>query len=380
MPKKIIKMVFLLSIILLTTGCWDAISVEDRDICTAVVVDKEDDGYAYYVEIASVTSKIENPQSEQGKQGQETIIVKGSGKDFLKARMDIDKELNKPVYLGAVQALIMTEKMADSGIEEYAYRIRQMQEYRKTMDVLITPDEPEEFLKIQPENAETVGFAIEYTLENLRLRGQTPHMSLADLLQKLVSSNSSYLMLTLSIQKEQITLTGYTVFDGGKRVGFIPYDQSRGIVYLANNSSTDPVFEYAVPLKNGEIALRTTLEKIKTTPTYDGNQVNFNIDLSYVGKVLYSSNKDPVTDEMIHEAEEKHKEQLMEDIVETIDISQKQYKLDYLSFSEPFRIKYPDVFESMDWKKEFKNAKFNINIDLKVREPEAIDYNPEGKG
>jgi hypothetical protein len=99
-----------------------------------------------------------------------TAIVQGAGENFAKARSEIDRELNKPVYLGAVQSLIMTEKMADNGIEEYAYRVRETAEYRKTMDMIITPDDPENILNFRPENSATVGFAIEDTLQNLLKR------------------------------------------------------------------------------------------------------------------------------------------------------------------------------------------------------------------
>jgi spore germination protein KC len=380
MPKKAVKTIALLAAALCLTGCFDALDIEDRDICTAVVVDKEEDGYSFTVEVAAISSKIQNPQSEKGAgQGQNTNIVKGMGKTFVEARHNLDRELNKPVYLGAVQAVVITENMSKSDIEEYTFRIRQMQEYRKTMDVLVTPDKPEEFLKIQPENAQTVGFAIEYTLDNLIELGTTFHMSLADLLQKLVSKNPSYLMSTVAVQNSQIALVGYAVFDGGKQVGYIPYEQARGIIYLADIEST-PKFDYLLPIKDVNISASAALVKREIKAYYDNGRILFALNLSFDTIILHPSSKIPVTKKMVEEAKEKQKELLMQDILMTLGFSRNYFGLDYLSFSEAFRIAYPDEFEGMDWKKEFKNAEFSVNIDLDVKEDVSVDYDPKNEG
>lgn len=226
MVKRALKIGLAAAMVLLTAGCWDALDVEDRDISTAVVVDYSNGEYFAYVEIAAVTSKIQSARSEQGGgQPPSTNVVKASGKTLAELRMSLDKLLNKPVFLGAVQALILTEGMADNGIEEYVYRVRQMIEYRKTMDVIVTPDNPADFLGIIPANEMTVGFAVEDTLESLLDQGATFHMSLADLLEKLASQNPCYLLATLSVVNDQISLIGYTVFSAGYREGFIPYEE-----------------------------------------------------------------------------------------------------------------------------------------------------------
>ncbi len=126
MAKRIPKILIVLIVVLFTTsGCWDSTNIEDRDICTSVIADKDGDTYTFYVEVPDISLKFQNSQSEQGA-NLKASIVKGSGKSYAEARTALDRALNKPVYLGAVQSLILTERLADSGIDEYALRLRQL--------------------------------------------------------------------------------------------------------------------------------------------------------------------------------------------------------------------------------------------------------------
>ncbi|MEN6471446.1 MAG: Ger(x)C family spore germination protein [Clostridiaceae bacterium] len=376
MKKIAVSLVLMLAAALLG-GCWDARNIEDMDICTAVVVDYKDDVYTFYVETINISSvkKVETGSEA----GQSTTVVRGAGESFAQARMCLDKALNKPIYLGAVQSLIMTEAMADHGIEEYTYRVRELSDYRKTMDMIITPDLPMNVLSIKPENSVTVGFAIEDTLQNLLDQGATFHMSLSDVLQKLSAKNKCYLLSTLGIKEEQIVLLGYTVFDGGRREGFIPYEQARGIVYMVlGGEKTKPTFLYVVKQEQADYTLKTSLTGSKVTVEWDGNKAFFTIDLKFSSKLLYQSVNVPYSSGVERQIKTKLSYLLKEEVNQAIRTSL-DYGCDYLYFSEPFRVKYPGVYEQADWAEIFADAAFTVNVDVAFKDNEAYDYSG-GKG
>ena len=386
MLQKAVKGIFIvIFIVLFTAGCWDSLDIEERDIITAVVLDKTPDGYAIVAEIPSFASK--NPQSRQDASGQQTgqtdsgqansTIVKASGQNLVEVRTNLDLQTNKPIYLGAVQSLIVTENMAKNGIREYAYRIRQDNEYRKTMDVIVTPDNPEDFLSIQPANTEGVGFAAQDLIQELYNQGMTFHMSLEDLLEKLSAKNDSYLMATLSTSSGQLKLIGYTVFDGEKSVGFIPYEASHGILYFESKGFVKPRIDYVVPLQDSKITVTAALGGKDIKVQFEEEKPVFFIDISFESTILYSSDNTPVTKQKEQEVKEKLKEMITRELNDALNTSQSTYGCDYLSFCEPFRICFPDKFENIDWKSEFKKAQFNLNVTVNLRENQPLDYNPE---
>ena len=374
--KRTIVSFYVVLTLLLMCGCWDAHSIEDMSICTAVVVDYEGGEYSFYVEIVNTTPSKNSGEESTG--GQKTTVVKGSGDSFAQARVELDKALNRPIYLGAVQSLIMTEEMADNGIEEYAYRVRELPDYRKTMDMIITPDSPMDILKIKPENVSTVGFAIEDTLQALQEQGATFHMSLTDVLQKLSSHNKAFLLATLGIKSGQIALLGYSVFDGGQRKGFIADEKSLGILYLIQiGEKATPTYLYVVKVDQVDYTLETLLKYEDITVTWDGVKASYVIDLDFSAEMLYQSSGAPISKQTKNSIQAELLNQLREDVTDAIRASL-DYGCDYLSFSEPFRIKYPDVYEQLDWAAAFKDSEFAFNIDVQVKDNDAYEYVQEG--
>ena len=371
MLKKTVSILMAL-VLTLMSGCWDARDIEDLDICTAVVVDWQDGEYAFYVEVVDIAT---NKKSDEGSgQGLKTTVVKGQGESFAEARHDLDKMLNKPVYLGAVQSLIMTDNLVDHGLEEYMYRVREIGEYRKTMDMIVTPDNPEHLLSIQPENSPTIGFSIEDTLQNLLEQGVTFHMSLADVLQKLCAHNKGYLLSTLGIKLEQISLLGYTIFNGGQRIGYIPYEDARGIVFvILGGEKRTPKFLYVVNVGENVYTLETSMKSNVIKAGWDGSRASFTVNTDFEAKLLYQSFASPVTPEVEKQIKTGLSDQLLADVTQAIQTSV-GYGCDYLYFSEPFRITYPSVYDQVDWDSTFTNADFAVNINVALKEHEAYDY------
>ena len=362
----------------LLSSCQDALDLENRDICTAVVADKQNDSVFFYVEIPQILSVLQQHQSDLASgQNMSISIVKGGGKTFSDARLSLDRALNNPLYLGAVQSLVITERLADSGIDEYTLRVRQLTDYRKTMNVIVTPDTPEDFLGTRPSNQATVGFAIEDTLNSMIEQGATYRLSLADLLQKLESKNPCYLINTLAVRDGEIKLIGSAVFDGGKRIGFIPFEESRGITLMTARRRNKPTFNYIVTVDGHTFALETALKKRSVKAGYIGEKPFFDVTLRFDALGLYPSGRVRISDDVQRQLSEKLEEQISGEIIRTIEQSQKEFECDYLAFNRPFRISNPDAYNSLNWKDAFKKAEFKVAVTVKVIPNRSVDYNPE---
>lgn len=375
MRARLFKFICIILAVSLAGGCWDAKNIEDREICTAVIVDRDGDSYVYWVELAAITSSIQNPSSEMGNPKQPmTNIVSAGGKTLMEARDALDRKLNKMMFLGAVQALIMTQDMAEQGIEEYIYRVRQMTDFRKTVDIVVTADEPQKFMSAQPENTSAVGFAIEYTLDNVYRKGGTFHMSLADLLEKLLCKNNSFLATMLSCENGQIGLSGYAVFDGSRMTGSIPVVDSKGVVFIVNDQK--PEFNYSVPVAGMNVAVKAASGGRSVSAEYKDSKVCFDLDFQIDATEMYTNTNRPITFGIQEELKRNLEEMIAKDIYDAIETSRDEFKCDYMSFSDIFRIKYPDLYESMDWRKEFQNAVFSISVEVHLTPDKTLDYNP----
>ncbi len=341
--------------------------INDRNIVTAVLVDKTDYGYALYAEIPQLTATSNN----EGGQKTKPIILKSEGRTFVETRENLDWKMDKPIYLGAVQTLILTEKLARYDVEEYVLRLRQTSDYRKTVHLVVTTSDPEQLLSDTPENAESVGFAIEQTLTSMINTGQLYHISLIDVLQRLSSSYKQYLLPTVDLVDQEPCFTGFSVFSGGMKTAFIPASECKSIVFM---HSKNAVALYTVPYKDTSATLEVKLGKKNTTPYYVDGKISFDLVLAFKATLLYPAKAKPVTGTDIAVLQATLQAMLEKEFSEMFHKSQTEYKFDTFRLWSPFRITFPEDAKKMNWAGEYPNVSLNLSISVELKPNALVDY------
>lgn len=140
-----------------------------------------------------------------------------------------------------------------------------------------------------------------------------------------------------------------------------------------------PTFQYVVPLEDKQYTLETELTSLQITPAYEGGTVQFHLNMGFKSTHLYPSDNGPITPQIEEAIRVGLGQQLMDDISRAVALTQ-SYECDFLSFSEAFRIRYPNIFAQMDWENEFKKAVFSISVNVEIGETAAVEYNPTGEG
>ncbi len=155
---------------------------------------------------------------------------------------------------------------------------------------------------------------------------------------------------------------------------FIPQEKSLGILYLIQiGEKATPMFLYVVKVDQVDYTLEATLEHENIAVTWDGVKASYVIDLDFSAEMLYQSSGAPISKQTKSAIQAELLNQLRENVTEAIRTSL-DCGCDYLSFSEPFRIKYPDVYEQLDWAAAFRDSEFAFNIDVQVKDNDAYDY------
>ncbi|NLF28739.1 MAG: hypothetical protein GX592_12640, partial [Clostridiales bacterium] len=107
------KLIFLLlPVALLMTGCWDSQDVSDLNLGAMVILDRQGDELSFTVEIA----RISPPGESGGGGGTKQAYLTGAGKDFAEARDALDMQMDKPLFLGTVRTLVITERAAEGDL------------------------------------------------------------------------------------------------------------------------------------------------------------------------------------------------------------------------------------------------------------------------
>mgnify|MGYP001287885907 CR=1 FL=1 len=349
----------------LLTGCWDARAVNDLNLCTMVVLDKKGDEFSFTLEIAKITAS-----GESGGPKKQSYLM-GSGKSLSEARADVDTQNDKPLFLGTVRALVLTEATAANDFAEYMFRLRENQEYRQKVNIAITGEDPKALTEYEDESDQPAGFVIDDTIHAMQNSGQTCAVSTEEYINDILSKRG-FVIQHIKLQDKQIKIDGYSVFRDAKLVGFIPIEDSHGMAYLI---SRNPLRFYRLPGDSGFITAEVELKRREIKPSYQNGKIRFQVRLAFKATIQYTNDTDlfPLNDQNIQKYSDDLNQVLASEVRTAVDQSQKQFQSDYLALGEEFRLAYPDEFERMDWQAEYQAAEFDISTSVDCSISDKMD-------
>ena len=371
MVKKRSKLMLLLaSVILLVTGCWDAININDQNFITLVILDKKGDEFTFIIEIP----KIVPAGTNGGTSGSKVTFVKGSGPSLVKARDSLDTKVDKPLYLGTTRTLIITESASKNDLPEYLFRLREDFTYRQKITLTTTRDDPAVLIEAENENEMPSGYSIDDNLISLNNSGLTFAKTTASYVEDILGKRG-FVVHCIGLENKQLTLVGYSVFRDGMNVGFIPVEDARGLVFMLADK---PAFFYRVPYGEEHATVEVELTGKKIIPIYQDGAIRFSVQMEFKGDVQYFSQVAlfPLNEQRMKEIEQNLTQMLQEEIQKTINQSQKEFQSDYLMFCESFRMAYPSVYEKLNFSQVYPNVQIDVSSSLDLSISPKMDYDP----
>ncbi|HML46047.1 MAG TPA: Ger(x)C family spore germination protein [Clostridia bacterium] len=367
MAKKRLNLcALLLALTFLLTGCWDASDVNNLNLSTMVILDKQDGKFTFTVEIAKIA-----PSGNGGSGGTRQVYVKGSGSSFADARDNLDMKLDQPLYLATVRSLVITEHAAENDLAEYLFRLREDQSYRQKVYITITDEDPDALTKAENETEQPAGFVIDDTIHTAIDLGHTFAITTVNLINAILAKRS-FLVQHIGLADNQIMLTGYSVFRDAKLVGFIPMEGAHGLAYLLTEP---PVWVYRMVGSEMSYTVEAQMTGKRIQPMYSDGKIRFQVQLDFDAMVQYPNEVHlfPLNDARKQEVSETLSAMLKREVENTVRQSQEEFQCDYLMFGEAFRLTYPDAFEQMDWNAEYLNAEFEVSVSVDVAVSDKLD-------
>lgn len=369
--KKIVLLITALCLAATSAGCWDAKDINEKALITLVLTDRQDGEFVFYIEVPNLAV---GQAGEGGGGGTERFgIATGEGGTYAEARRHLNATMEKPIFLGSARSLIITDELAAHGIEEYMYRLQNMVDYRKTLHLVTTTEYPEDFLSVTPENNISVGYSIDDTIETLKNDGKLVIYTASDILDFLYA-DYCFVLVNMDIEEGRLVYNGYSIIHKGIYHGFIPLEESRGLVWLAGDKIKRL---YTVPLDEYIVTVEVATTKRDITPVYSDGGISFNISFKFDSRIQYLD-KNLIIDQKVEEQVKNNLQSLLlDDIAYAIDLS-KSYHCDYMGFKEHFRISYPNIVNQLDWESEYVGATFNISVETELKTAGMMDLEALG--
>lgn len=354
---------------LLLTGCWDAREVNELSLTTLMILDKVGDEFTFTGEFPTIMPL----GTEGGSSTPKCVYLTARGKSLSEVRDDIENQLEKPLYLGTFQTLVVTERAARENLAEYLFRLREDPSYRQKVILAITREEPEAFTHRDDKTASGSGGNVDEMLTSIEQGGRTYHKTTSAYVEDLLNKRG-FVVHCIGLRDKKIALVGYSVFRNAKCIGFIPVEQARGLVCLLADK---PRWNYRIPFEEGFATVETRLNRRRIVPSYQNGVIRFSLQMEIEGMVQYVSQVElfPLNETALQEIKTQVGEMIRQELTSTVEQSQKEFKSDYLLFGEAFRIAYPDVFEALDWEQAYETAQIDVQtkLDMKINTRIVLD-------
>lgn len=373
MFKNRCKLVAMLLVSLTLTGCWDAADINSLNLSTMVILDRRGDELSFTVEIAKVLPASGAGEGGGGSGGENQTYLMGAGKNLAEARQALDMQMDKPLFLGTIRALVITERAAANDLAEYLFRLRENQEYRQKVNIAIIRDDPQALTEAKSEADQPIGFVIDDTIYTGQKNGHTCAVTTEKYVDDILTRRGFIVHHIGLTDNQQVKLDGYSVFRDAKLVGFIPMENTRGLSYLL--SEHQPMWVYRLPTAAGSMTMEVDLGHRNIKPSYQDGRIRFQVQLSFKATIQYTSDVSlfPINKQDLQKYADNLNQMLSQEIMATIEQSQNQFKSDYLNFGEAFRLAYPDEFERMDWLLEYPKAEIEVGSSVNISVSKKID-------
>ena len=375
-----IKLILLLSIIFLSSGCYNYRELNELSIISAIGIDKTEGGYKMTVQVMN-TKKNGQDTNSSGQQP-EFVTYTTEGKTIQKMLRNVVLESPRRLYVTHMQLLIIGEDLAKEGIHDILDWFARDPESRKQFYILISKNnQTKEILNtittLETLNSKKISDNIETDSKFLGISEKT---TFEEVLGTYMNDKQEIILPTIEVEgnteigeeneniersspEAKIKLAPMAVFKEDKMLGYLTKEEALAMNFIKNKIDAT-IIEYQC--ENGKYIASEIIEsKTKLEPDTSGEKPKLTINIK--GK----ANINEITCDWNLEDDETIKkiEKMLEDEVKTIindsmtNINQK-YNTDIYGFEDLFYKADPKYYKTI--KDKWKIGNYN-DLDVKIK-------------
>lgn len=356
---------FLLLLVLLLSGCWDYEDINKRSITLSLGIDKKDGEVIFNGEIAQLISS----SNKGGSTASITDVYQfdAIGKDFEEARYNFDYKVPTMDFSGSVISVVISKEYAkEVGLESYINRFSFISSFRPSALVVISEEDTKDLFKEKVLNAISTGHSIQDIVRYLERDGNSIYTTIQNVRQNISFKEIGFLLPYIKKDKNTIEYLGLAVIKESKFIGVIKASDSTGTIYLINNKASHNETIPDPQNKENLLSIRTKLKKKKITTSVVDNKINIDVNLDLDSMILYEYARQSISEETVKELETIIANKVKQEVISSIERSQKEFKSDIYGFARYFKGDNHQIYKTINWIEEYPNVSFNVHVKSKI--------------
>lgn len=384
MLKKNTYILLLILPVLILSGCWDKVEIDERNFVTAIGFDKYEG-----------TDKEKEKKLEKEYEGQSidryvrtisypnTEVIAGEGEgdpsftysttciSFADGIQQIALRDNKNYYTSHVKVIMCSEGlMKDERLfREIFDGMQRSVAFNRKLYFFVTPGKAQEILTADTNKNMDVGLYIEELMDKEFKSPRRAQSNLGTIVQDLYESKAA---LTPRIVKSdgQIKVSGSGVLKGNKMVGMLGELETRDALILKGETKSA---DFTIKADNIYMVISQTglKSKMKAYEDKDGN-INVLFKVTSEGDLLqhyFRTPNEPFNNKYLEKVNKKANELISKELENLFKKVQKDFKADIFQVGENLRKFQPDTWDKVkdNWDEIYPKAKVKVDFDMRIR-------------
>lgn len=375
MKVKRMMAAFLIFPLIILSGCWDKVEIEQRAIVGALMFDKaeiEEDNNKSLVRKSGidVSFGLINPSKIQGSE-EAFISEKVKGINFPDAAERLSSRISRRPFFGHTRLLVLTEKfMRDEKLlKEALDDIERRAVINQQMKVVVIKGDPNKIMDVKPKLENLNAAYISGIVENSSISSEVVSLTLAELFKEIRDGEGSVTIPTVKISSanngdfviDELTLI--------KDYKFLKYLDTK---YVGSYKIITNKFDKGRELtKINDIIIPYYIYSIDRRIWMDGEKnLKYKIRYEIEGDITqYEFNKELFNAELIKNIEKKIESDMEKELKETTEYFQKEIGHDYLGFDSYTHKYHNKIYKKYkdNWDDAFKSADISYEVKVNVR-------------
>jgi spore germination protein KC len=381
--RRLSRLLGLLVVLLLLSGCWDRREINDVAFVMGTAVDKQGDEYLLSVQFP-LPGQMGGPGTSGGGGGtsgdKSWYTDSETGKSLREIDEKLQRALSRRLYFAHRRVILLGENMAKDDITPAVELIARVPMNRMTTIPLIVKGEARSLF--------STNIAVErYPTEMMReLAVGSLHktISIMDVMRTLLEEGKDPAIPYLEQRstkpgakgesKSTIMLGGMAVFQGSRLAGLLNDEESAGLLWLMNQAP-EAYLAINSPSDDGRIVVRVIHYDTTITPVLKNGEMEIEVEIQGECFVLENNSSfDIAYRGDSGKVEQELSKKLKSQVEAAVRALQQKYRSDPAGFGQSIYRKYPEQWEHLKdkWRDTFPEQKVNIAVNIHLEHPGTI--------
>jgi spore germination protein KC len=376
---KVIRLLLIgVTALIILTGCWNRVEINDIAIVTAIGLDLvEGDKLRLTLQVAVPSKLGSKGGGDGGSSEKSTFIISETGTTVSEAYRNVQGKLPRRIFFSQSRVLLIGEDLAKKGVLHIIDFHTRYAEPRINSFIMFTKGKASKTINGMPKfesiSAEemkelskmNVGLKIYVRdfLNMLLTDGQEPFAPQFTLKSLEVDTNNKL--------KTQ-AVNGIALFKKDKLIGWMDDAETRGLLWLRNEIETG-VITIKIPEENGggNISMEINRADTNIIPILKHGKIKLTVNVKSEMSVIENDSKLKLYETKVIDDIQKNIENEIKDRIQmVVDKAQKGYQSDIFGFGHSVYKKYPKEWNThykKNWEQEFPQLEVTINSKAFVR-------------